>query len=375
MDADVTIIGAGVIGLAVAAALAAPDRSVVVLDREAGPGRGVTSRNSQVVHAGIYYPAGTLKARLCLEGAPLLYAFCAARGIPCRPVGKLIVAVDAAEAALLEGIAANAREAGAGGLTLLDGVEVRRMEPNLRAVAAIHSARSGIVDAPALVGALAAQAAECGASFAWATELTAATAIGGGFRLLTGAAGGPPEAFTTRLLVNAAGLDADRVAGLLGIDLDRAGYRQRFVKGTYLSLRMRPETAVARLVYPVPDPDHLGLGIHITLGTDGRARLGPDAEVLPAGDADYRVDPEKIGPFAASVRRYLPALREEDLAPEFAGIRPKLARADGYPDFLIREESARGLPGAVNLIGIESPGLTACLAISRHVEGLLAPYF
>jgi L-2-hydroxyglutarate oxidase LhgO len=373
-DADLAVIGAGAVGLAIAARLAAPGRTVAVLEREARPGRGVTSRNSQVVHAGIYYPPGTLKSRLCIEGAPLLYAFCREHGVDCRPIGKLIVATDAAEAGELEGILANARAAGAGGLSLIDGAEAHRLEPNVRAVAAIRSERSGIVDAAGLVAGQEARARDGGAAIAYGHTLTAIEPLAGGYRLWAEVTGAEAFALTSRCLVNAAGLAADRVAALLGVAPDTAGYRQRYVKGNYLLLRPRPDTAVSRLIYPVPDPSHVGLGIHITIGTDGRVRLGPDTEPLPDRNEDYRVSPSLVAPFAAIVRRYLPALKDEDVAPESAGIRPKLAAPQGYPDFLIREESDRGLPGAVNLVGIESPGLTASLAIAEYVAGLLAPF-
>lgn len=369
-DVDVLVVGAGIVGLATAAAFARGGRRVLVLERREAIARETTSRSSEVVHAGLYYPEGSLKARLCVEGRERLYARCAERGVPHRALGKLVVAADAGERPALEALAQRAERNGAPGLRLLEGAEVMRLEPHVRAAAGLFSPRTGIVDAGALALSYLAEAEAGGALLALHTELEGLEPLRGGWRASARSADGERTRLEAPVVVNAAGLAADRVAALAGIDVDAAGYRQHPCKGDWFALAPGAPLRFERLVYPLSSGP--GLGIHVTLDLGGRVRLGPDAEYVSA--PRYDVDPAKAGAFAAAAGRYLPALRAEWLAPDSAGVRPKLAApGEAFRDFVVAEESARGLPGLVNLLGIESPGLTAAPAIAELAAGLAAP--
>ncbi len=372
-DFDVAVVGAGVIGLAVAARLAGRAQRVVVIERRGGIGRETSSRNSGVIHAGLYYHPGSRMARLCVEGRHLLEEYCVRRSIAHRRIGKLVVATSPDDQPHLEALLARAHENGVDDARLVDAAQVARLEPAVSALSALHSPSTGIVDVHAFMAALQGDAESRGAAFALRTELVA---IAPGYRLTTCDAAGERFDFTARAVVNAAGLRADRVAALAGIDVDAAGYRQRYWRGQYFSLPASTAARVTRLVYPVRRSDAPGLGIHLTLDLGGRARLGPDATYLAGitepDEIDYRVDAAHGDAFFAVAARYLPFLSRGDLAPDFAGVRPRLS-LPGEPqrDFVIAEESARGLSRFVNLVGIESPGLTASLAIAREVERLL----
>jgi len=367
-EVDVVVVGAGVVGLAAAAALARNGRSVWILERHDAIARETTSRNSEVVHAGLYYPPGSLKAVLCVEGREALYRRCRERGIPHRRLGKLVVATSAAEVPVLERILATGRSNGVPGLELVDGPAVSALEPEVAAVAALLSPDSGIVDAHALALSYLAEAEQHGAVLLPRTTLRAARRDGGGWSLGVLDADGDDASVRCAAWVNAAGLEGDRVAGLAGLDPDAAGLRLHPCKGDYFALAPGAGFAFRRLVYPVPAG--AGLGVHVTLDLGGRIRLGPDAEYV-AGPG-YAVDPGKAKAFADAARRYLPRIREEWLQPDYAGIRPKLAGpGEGFRDFVVREESQAGLPGLVNLVGIESPGLTAAGAIAERVVELL----
>ncbi len=368
-DSDVVVIGGGVVGLAAAAALARAGRSVLVAERHGGFAQETTSRNSEVIHAGIYYPEGSLKARLCVEGRDALYARCDQLGIPHRRIGKWIVATGDAEIATLERLQRVGTANGAPDLRMMERAEIARGEPHVRAVAALESPATGIVDGHALCLSLAAEAEQHGALIALRTEVVAIAPCAGGYRLETRSGEGEVAAVRCAAVVNAAGLAGDAVAALAGIDVDARGYRLHPCKGDYFALAPGAAVSVRRLVYPVPV--QAGLGVHATLDLGGRVRFGPDTTYVDS--LDYRVDPAKAAVFAEAVQRYLPDLRGEWLAPDYAGIRPKLAGpGEAFRDFVIAEESAAGLPGFVNLIGIESPGLTASLAIGDRVAELLA---
>ncbi len=376
-ECDVLVIGAGIVGLATAAALARVGRSVVVVERHDGFGRETTSRNSQVLHAGLYYPSGSWKAQLCVAGSRALYARCEREGIPHRRLGKLVVAVEPAEVAALERLRALGTENGAPDLVILDAAAVARMEPSVRAVAALHSPATGIVDAHALCLSFAAEAESHGAAIALGREVVEIEAARPGYRVVAQDGKGARESLSAAAVVNAAGLASDHIAALAGIDVDACGLRQHPCKGDYFALAPGTPLHFERLVYPVPagaaaeTTSSPGLGVHVTLDLGGRVRFGPDATYVDR--IDYAVDPAKAGSFARAAQRYLPTLRAAWLMPDQAGIRPKLARpGESFRDFVIEEESARGLPGFVNLIGIESPGLTAAPAIAGRVVALLA---
>jgi L-2-hydroxyglutarate oxidase LhgO len=369
-DTEVAVVGAGVVGLAIAARLA-PRHAVVVLERNPRPGMETSSRNSEVIHAGMYYPTGSLKARLCVEGNLRTYEICARHDVPHARVTKIITAGTEAERGQLEQIQ---DRGAANGVTLrmITAEEAHALEPNVPSVGALFSPNTGIVSAHGLMDHFAHAARAAGATIQPRTELVALERNGGDWRLTLREAGGagPPETVTAERVVNAAGLEADTVAALAGIDVEEAGYRQHFCKGSYFSVAPARSRLVSRLVYPVPG--HVSLGVHAVVGLDGRLRFGPDAEYLSDRRRDYAVDEGKRPAFGASVRRLVPAIQDGDLAPDISGIRPKLqGPGEGFRDFVIAEESARGCPGLVNLVGIDSPGLTSAPAIAEHVARMI----
>ena len=364
MEPTVLIIGAGVIGLACGAELARAGLRVVVIERDAAPGRGVSSRNSEVIHAGLYYPQGSLKARCCVEGRTLLYERCERLGIPHRRTGKLVVACDSDEAEALAGIEQRARANGAGDLRRVDAAEIARLEPRVSAAAALWSPETGIVDAHALISSYQAEIESAGSTIVFRTELIGLERRANGWLASTRSPDGERFDLEVPWVVNAAGLDADRVAALAGVDVDDAGWRQHPCKGDYFAVAPSLGALTEHLVYPMPVAG--GLGVHVTFDLGGRYRLGPDVEWVDR--LDYGVDPGKAEAFAAAARRYLPEIRASHLSPDFAGIRPKLqAPGEAFRDFAIEEGSARGAPGLVSLLGIESPGLTAAGSIARRV--------
>jgi L-2-hydroxyglutarate oxidase LhgO len=371
VGADVVVVGAGVVGLAVAAAASRSGRRVIVLERNEAIARETTSRNSEVIHAGIYYPAGSLKALLCVKGRRDLYQRCRERGVPHRRTGKLIVATNDEELAVLEGIQ---RTALANGVELehRDAAAVRSLEPQVAAVGALLSPETGIVDAHAYSLSFQAEAESHEAMVVLRTEAVAIEESGSDWRVETRSgdpsSGGETESLVAGSVVNAAGLAGTHVAELAGFDADACGYRLHYCKGDYFSLAPSAGVSLTHLVYPVPV--QAGLGTHATLDLGGRIRFGPDTEYVD--DLRYDVDADKAAGFAEAVARYLPEVRADLLSPDYAGIRPKLAGpGEGFADFVIAEESARGRPGFVNCIGIESPGLTAATAIADRVVELL----
>ncbi|MBI4677320.1 MAG: NAD(P)/FAD-dependent oxidoreductase [Elusimicrobia bacterium] len=359
---DVAIIGAGVVGLAVAERLSRTGRTVVVLERHRRHGTETSSRNSEVIHSGIYYPPGTLKAQLCVEGRKALYDLCHQWKLFCRQTGKVVVACDGDEVPRLGKLLAQGRANGVEGLELIDAKFLRDLEPLVRGEAALKVPAAGILDTEELMRFFLRKAEEQGAIFLWNAEVHAAERIPAGYRLRIKGMADPVE---TLAVVNAAGLGCEEVAAMAGIDTDRAGYGLRFFKGEYF--RLRKELDVRHLVYPLPDQH--GLGIHLTLDKNGGCRLGPNS--FPARAIDYDVDVSHKDEFLHAVSRYLPGIAAADLLPDTAGIRPKLSADGSFRDFVIAEESARGLPGWVDLVGIDSPGLTASPAIARKVADLL----
>ena len=367
--ADITIIGAGVIGLAIAARVARESRQVYVLEKNDGFGLETSSRHSGVIHAGIYYPQDSLKAKLCVAGNRILYELCGRYDIGHKRLGKLIVATNDEESGELEALLERGRRNGAEDLKLLSRQELKELEPNVAGVAAILSPSSGIIDSHGLMQYFIARAGEGGAQIAYQTKVVGIERAAEGYEVRVEDGGGE-SSFITRVLVNSAGLYSDKMAELAGIDIDRAGYRLHYCKGDYFSLRSRQSTRVNRLIYPVPPSNIAGMGIHITFDLEGRVRLGPDIEYVDR--LDYAIDRREQKLFYNSVKRLLPSIEYGDLEPEMAGIRPKLQEPGGeFRDFVIRDETDRGLPGLVNLIGIESPGLTAAPAIAEYVGGVV----
>jgi L-2-hydroxyglutarate oxidase LhgO len=360
---DTVVIGAGLVGLAVARALALAGREVVVLEAEDAIGTHTSSRNSEVIHAGIYYPQGSLKARSCVAGRTRLYQYCAERGVPHRRCGKLIVATDAAQLEELEGIRRKAHANGVADVAPVSLAEVRAMEPEIACVAALHSPSTGIVDSHALMLAYLGDAERAGAMLALKSPLQKGLVRKDGIELHV--AGADP--ILAARVVNSAGLRAPSVARRI------EGYRpelappELYAKGNYYTLSRRQP--FSRLIYPVPEPG--GLGVHVTLDLGGRARFGPDVEWVER--VDYAVDPRRAERFYAAIRRYWPGLPDGALEPGYAGIRPKIAdRSKPAPDFVVQGPREHGVAGLVQLYGIESPGLTASLALADDVAAILS---
>ena len=366
---ECVVVGAGVVGLAVARRLARAGREVIVLEAADAIGTGTSSRNSEVIHAGIYYPTGSLRARLCVPGRAALYDYCATHGVEHRRIGKLIVATEEGQLPKLAAIRAQAAANGVADLTEIDAATAMRWEPNLRTVGALLSPSTGIIDSHGLMLALLGDAEDAGAMLALQSPLLRSHRSAGGFELEVG--GAEPMRLACSTLVNAAGLGAWAVArGLEGLDAAHVPPRV-LAKGNYYALAAG-RSPFSRLVYPVPVEG--GLGVHLTLDLAGQARFGPDVEWL--GDVantledpiDYAVDPVRADSFYGAVRAYWPGLPDHALVPAYSGVRPKLS-GPGQPqaDFLIQGPGSHGVEGLVNLFGIESPGLTSCLAIADAV--------
>jgi L-2-hydroxyglutarate oxidase LhgO len=354
---ECVVIGAGVIGLAVARALAMAGREVVILEAEDAIGTHTSSRNSEVIHAGIYYPKGSLKARSCVAGKARLYEYCATHGVPHRRCGKLIVATNENQVLELKEIQKKAHGNGVTDVVEIPAAEAMRMEPALHCVAALHSPSTGIVDSHALMLAYLGDAEAAGAMLALKSPLQRIVLLPEGFELQV-----EDTKIQAKTVVNSAGLRAPSIARLIeGFPAERVP-AELYAKGNYYSLAGRPP--FSRLVYPVPEPG--GLGVHVTLDLAGQARFGPDVEWVD--HIDYRVDPRRAERFYAAIRRYWPALPEGALAPGYAGIRPKISGPrDPAADFTVQGPVEHGVPGLVNLFGIESPGLTASLALADDV--------
>jgi L-2-hydroxyglutarate oxidase LhgO len=364
-EVETVVIGAGVIGLATARALALAGHEVIVLERAYTIGFETSSRNSEVIHGGLYYPKGSLKARSCVEGRERLYAYCQEHGVPHARLGKLIVATGDDEIPGVEQIAAAARANGVDNLEWLSASQAQRLEPELHCVTALLSPSTGIIDSHALMLAYQGEAEAAGAFVAFRTPVDGGRVRADGFELSVG--GDEPTTLRCRYLVNAAGLYAPAVARAIDGVPPESIPPAYFCRGVYFTLSGR--SPFRRLIYPVPVPG--GLGVHITLDLAGQARFGPDVEWISS--VDYAVDPRRGDKFYAAVRRYWPGLRDGALQPGYAGIRPKISGPDEpAADFVVQGPETHGIPGFVNLYGIESPGLTASLPLADEVLRRLA---
>jgi L-2-hydroxyglutarate oxidase LhgO len=362
---DTVVIGAGVVGLACARALARPGREVIVLESEGAIGTHTSSRNSEVIHAGIYYPPGSLKARLCVSGRKALYPYLAEHGVSHCRCGKLIVAAEAAQLPALDKLRAQAAANGVDDLRPLSAAEACALEPELRCAGALESPSTGIIDSHGYMLALRGDAEDRGATLAFKSPVLSGRLLEGGIALEVG--GAETIRLLARRVVNSAGLFAPRLAAAIeGFPPARVP-PSRYCKGNYFSLAGR--SPFRRLIYPVPEK--AGLGVHLTLDLAGRARFGPDVEWIE--EIDYGVDPRRAKRFYDAIRSYWPGLADGALAPAYSGIRPKIQESPEEParDFLIQGPDVHGVSGLVNLFGIESPGLTASLAVGEHVLGLL----
>ena len=361
---DCVVIGAGVVGLAIARRLAIAGRSVVVLEAESGIGRHTSSRNSEVIHAGVYYPAGSLKARLCVAGRRALYAYLAERGLPHRRVGKLLIAVRDEEIATLTRIQRLGEASGVDDLVPLSAEDLRSIEPAVVAVRGVFSPSTGILDSHALMRSLQTDLEAAGGAVVLWTPVVGGRIVEGGIELEVG--GEDPVHLRCRVVVSSAGLGAPRLArALRGLD-PRFIPREHFARGHYFVLA--GPSPFAHLVYPMPAPG--ALGIHVTLDLAGRARFGPD--ITWTDEVSYTFDEGRAPAFREAIRRYHPGLADGDLMPGYVGIRPRIV-PEGSPaaDFVIQGPESHGVPGLVNLFGIESPGLTACLSIADEVAARL----
>lgn len=363
---DCVVIGAGVIGLAAAREFAARGREVLIIEAADTFGAGISARSSEVIHAGIYYPAGSLKARLCVAGRRLLYAYCAERGIAHRRCGKLIVATSAARGDQLAGIAARASANGVEGMQMLSAAEAKALEPALQCDAALLSPSTGIIDSHGLMVSLLGDAQRDGAVLALRSRVVGGQVAAGGIILdITGETGITHLRADT--VINCAGLGAQTLARALRGLPPHSVPPLHYAKGNYYALAGR--APFSHLIYPVPES--AGLGVHLTLDLGGQARFGPDVEWIDA--IDYRVDPARADAFYAEVRRYWPDLPDGALQPAYAGIRPKPHAPDEPArDFIVSGPAEHGVAGLVNLYGIESPGLTASLALADHVAASLS---
>jgi len=367
-DFELAVIGGGVVGLAIASRLSAKHPNLVLLEKNAKYGEETSSRNSEVIHAGIYYTPGSLKALLCVEGKERLYSLCKEHNIAHQQITKLITSTTPEEVSKLDAIHQNGTKNGVL-LQILDAESVRKLEPNIRTFGAIFSPTTGILSAHELMDYYYHSTLNNGANVQLRCPVVGIEKKPDGFKL-TIEEQGQRSTFSTELVINAAGLGADLVAAMAGIDIDQAGYRLVFAKGSYFAVVPSKAKLVSRLVYPVPSTE--GLGVHALTDLGGRLKFGPDVEYLNDRTFEYSVSDGKRRSFAESIRRILPAIADDDISPDMSGIRPKLQRK-GEPvrDFIIVHEKERGLEGLVNLIGIESPGLTCSPAIARFVEELL----
>ena len=370
MDAEITIIGAGVIGLAIAEKASEKHENVFLIEKHSSFGQETSSRNSEVIHAGIYYNKNSLKALLCIEGKKLLYDYCQKFDVPYNNCGKLIVATSEEEISVIESIKQTAINNGLHDLIMLDRKQVNEMEPNIFALKAIYSPSTGIVDTHSLMKRYETNTINNGGQIVYGSEVTGIKKINKGYEITLLDADNMNYTFTTGFVINSAGLTADKISEMAGIK-DK-NLKIQFCKGEYFRVIPPKNKLINMLIYPVPHHNMEGIGIHVTIDMGGGVKLGPDVKYLESNVYDYKLTPSKQNDFYRSAKKFLPFLEFDDIAPEMAGIRPKIQKP-GEPlrDFYIIEESKRGFPGFINLIGMESPGLTASIAIANYVYGLI----
>jgi L-2-hydroxyglutarate oxidase LhgO len=365
-DVDAVIVGAGAVGLAIGRSLAVRGLSVIVLEKHAGFGEETSSRNSEVVHAGMYYPTGTLKARLCVAGARAIYEYCTPRGIAATPIGKLIVAPDANDVGPLEDLLARGNANGVEGMMMIDARAIKAREPEIDAQAAIYSPVSGIFDSHSYMLALLGDIEDHGGALARSTPFEGASYKGGAWHVRTG--GAAPTTVSATHLILSAGLWSTHAAKRVeGLDMDHIP-ETFYARGNYF--RYGGKAPFKHLIYPMPGAT--GLGIHVTPDMSGHARFGPDVQFIEA--IDYRVDESRKQAFVDSIKAYWPSLDPDLLHPDYSGIRPKIGNAvKGFEDFKISGPEVHGLEGLITLFGIDSPGLTSSFAIGGYVADMIAP--
>lgn len=361
---SITIIGAGVIGLAIAANLSAKYEDVIVVEKKSSFGQETSSRNSEVIHAGLYYPENSLKSKLCIEGNSLMYDFCRANGVSHKKISKLVIARDGNEIDDLKIIYNHASNCGVKGLRLIYGEELNELEPDVKAKAALLSPDTGIIDSHEFMKALEYQSQKRNCFLLYNHDVTGIQFDGKTYSLKIN----DEYSFKTDVLINCAGLNSDRIAELCGIDLNSSFYKIYPCKGEYYSVNKKIQ--INHLIYPLPHKNLKGLGVHFTLDLNGKIKIGPNAYYVD--EIDYSIDSRHQTEFYESAQKIIPCLEPSDILPDFSGIRPKL-KIPGIPvaDFIISHEISKNYPGLINLIGIESPGLTSALAIANHVARIV----
>lgn len=371
MDANITIIGAGVVGLAIAEKVSEDRKNVFLIEKHTSFGQETSSRNSEVIHAGIYYTKDSLKARLCIEGKWLLYNYCKKFDVPYNNCGKLIVATSVEEIAIIEGIMQTAIKNGVNDLVEFGREQIAELEPNIFALKALFSPSTGIVDSHSLMKRYETNAINNGCQIVYGSEVIGINRIKNGYRIDLSDTDKRPYSFTSGIVINSAGLTSDKSSEMVGIKDDNL--KILFCKGEYFRVNPPKNKLIKRLIYPVPHHNMEGIGIHVTIDMSGGVKLGPDVKYLESNIYDYKLTASKQEAFYKSAKKFLPFLEYDDISPEMAGIRPKIQKP-GEPlrDFYIMEESDRGYPGFINLIGMESPGLTSSIAIAKYVNGMIS---
>jgi len=369
---DIVVIGAGAVGLAIAAEIADNKKSIFVLEKEDNFGKHTSSRNSEVIHAGIYYMPDSLKAKLCIEGNSLVYQICQENNIAHKRITKIIVATSEGQITDLYKLYKNAKTSGCQGLEMLNKLQIEKLQRNVTAEAGILSPNTGIFDTHSFMKYFITKATHNGVEISYNSEVVDIKKTLDGYEIGVLDSNKEKFSFVAQVVINSAGLFSDKVAEMAGIDIKKYGYELKYCKGQYFRVSGKSKNLVDRLVYPVPRPRGHSLGIHAGLDLSGNLRFGPDEHYMKEKNINYDVDESQKKAFFDSVSKYLPMVKFEDFYPDTAGIRPKLqGENDGFKDFVIKEEVALGLEGFINLIGIESPGLTASPAIAKMVKGML----
>ncbi|OGS03724.1 MAG: hypothetical protein A2339_07975 [Elusimicrobia bacterium RIFOXYB12_FULL_50_12] len=363
---EIAVIGAGAAGLAAALKLSSSGKEVLLLEKNESYGRETSSRSSEVIHSGLYYPQNSLKASLCVRGNSLIYSYCRKKRIPFKNTGKIVAASGNSELEQLADLMRSGSKNGVKGLRLLSTAELRSLEPDINSAGGLFVPSTGIMDSHSLMKSLYSEFRASGGLAVFNCEVTGIQKSGkGGYEIKSS---GDSYSFLAGKLINCAGLGSERIARAAGIDTVKADYRLHFCKGDYYRIKKR--FAVSRLIYPVPAPELHNLGVHLTTGLSGGLRLGPNAYYVDS--IDYSFGTKDSSVFLSSAKTFLPGLEPGDLCPDTSGIRPKLqGPGEAFRDFVIKDESDKGLPGLINLTGIESPGLTSCLAIAEYIEQIL----
>lgn len=369
-DISVCIIGAGVVGLAIANKLSSYFNDVFVIERHTKYGQETSSRNSEVIHAGIYYPSNTLKAKLCVEGKNKLYDFCEKHEIEYKKCGKYIVATNNDEIEQLNQLYKKAIANGVNDLQLLSKQQVNKKEPSINVEKALFSPSTGIINASGLMQKLETISVNKGVEFVYKSKLKNISYHNNEYKITIIDSEDKIYSFTSKIVINSAGLESDKIATMLGITEEYL--RIQFCKGEYFRVNPPKNRMVKSLIYPVPFKKLVGAGIHATIDISGNLKLGPDAEYLKNNEYNYKVTLNKQNKFYKAVKTFIPFIEYDDLAPEMVGIRPKIQKkGEDFKDFYIKNEKERGYPNFINLIGIESPGLTSCLSIAEYVYRII----